>query len=314
MTPVTLHVTLLTVAVLGDGQVVVADAPPGPAELSPYRRHHDGYRLSGAYVAAPFTAAEVRPATADMSAGLSAILGFDLAETAAGVGLVNAWTVSSFCGPDEGLILGVDLLPGNSWDSYYLFSVPRHDGEPVPVHAMFPALDAAEAMLHRWAFRDGAFVPFAMKHVTVPGPAVIGAVLGIGIPADPGQARLFMEDPAADSPAGYHDRLAADAGAAGRRITPPADRDALPGRISPFYQHARLKAAARSVIEIGRQRGRLFSRVLVGGKFALVPDGHVGCAMAAAAYLRFAQEAIPAGGPARMLTMTCQQWLAECAP
>jgi histidine decarboxylase len=290
---------------------------PDPAEViagavSPYRNHHVGFRGTGSYLAAPFTVAVVRPAEPDLTPGLNRILGFDLAEAIAGVGLVNAWRVSSFCSPDEGLIPGVDLLPCSTRDGCELFSVRRHDGEMIPVYPMYPALDAAAAMLHHWDFRDGAFVPFAMKNTTVTGPAVIGAVLGIGVPADPAQARLFMEDPAADTPAGYYERLAADAEVHGRRIRPPADRDALPGRISRFYRRARLRAAAKSVIEIGAQRGRLFSRVLVGGEFAIAPEGHVGCAMAAAAYLQFAQQAIPAGGPAQMLDMTCKEWLADC--
>jgi histidine decarboxylase len=303
-----------------EGQAATTEVlQPDPAEViagavSPYRNYHVGFRGSGSYIAAPFTVAVVRPAERDLTAGLNRILGFDLAEARAGVGLVNAWMVSSFCSPDEGAIPGVDLLPCSSCDSCELFSVLRHDGEMIPVHPMYPALDAAAAMLHHWEFRDGSFVPFAMKNTTVTGPAVIGAVLGIGIPADPAHARLFMEDPAADTPAGYYELLAADAEAHGRRIRPPADRDALPGRISRFYRRARLRAAARSVIEIGAQRGRLFSRVLVGGDFAIVPEEGVGCAMAAAAYLQFAQQAIPSGGPAQMVDMTCKEWLADCLP
>ncbi len=299
---------------------------PDPAEvitqaISRYPDHHDGYRLTGGYVAAPFVVTAERLAVPELTGALSAILGFDLAEVQAGIGPVNAWTVSSFCGPDDGLIAGIDLLPSGRPDDFYLFSVPRHDGEMIPVYAMHPTLNAAAALLHRWQIRDGAFVPFAMKHVTAEGPAVLTAALGIGVPADSSQARLFMEDSAADTPAAYYERLAAAAGAlpgvspgSGRGTQPPQLPRALPDRVSSSYKQARLKAAARSVAEIGAQRGRLFAQIFVGADFTLVPDGHVGCAMAAAAYLQIARSAVPAGGPPELLNMTLEQWLAGYAP
>ena len=298
---------------------------PDPAKvigqaISPYPDHHDGYRLTGGYVATPFVVAAARPTVPELTKALNAILGFDLAEVLAGIGLVNAWTVSSFCGPDEGLIAGVDLLASGSPDSSHIFSVPRADGEPVPVHATSPALDASAALLGGWEFRDGAFVPFALKQVTAEGPVVLTAALGIGIPADPGQGRLFMEDPDAETSAAYHERLAAAASQppAGtgngtcRRPSPLADPDTLPDRVSPWNRRARLKAAARSVLEIGAQRRRTFATIFAGADFAVVPEGHVGCAMAGVAYIRLAQRAVPAGGPARLLGMSLDEWLDEC--
>jgi pyruvoyl-dependent arginine decarboxylase (PvlArgDC) len=301
------------------GMGITADKPavttrPDPAEvltqaISRYPDHHDGYRLTGGYIAAPFVVTAERPAVPDLTRALSAILGFDLAEVQAGIGPVNAWTVSSFCGPDEGLIAGIDLLPSGHLDDLYIFSVPRHDGEMIPVYAMHPTLNATAALLHRWQIRDGAFVPFAMKHVTAKGPAVLAAVLGIGVPADSSQARLFMEDSEADTPAVYYERLAA----AGALPGDSSGHGTLPDRVSSSYKQARFKAAARSVAEIGAQRGRLFARIFVGAHFTIVPDGHVGCAMAAAAYLQIARSAVPAGGPAELLNMTLEQWLAGCA-
>ena len=297
---------------------------PAPAEVaaravSRYRGHHDGYRLTGGYIAAPFVVTAALARDADLTRGLNGILGFDLAELHGGIGPVNAWTVSSFCSPDEGLIAGVDLLTSSRPDdSFYLFSVPGHDGEPIPAHAMYPTLDATAALLGRWQIRDAAFVPFAMKTAKAEGPAVLTAALAIGIPADTSQARLFMEDPDAETPAAYYDRLASPASeplpgpAAGRRPLPPADPNALPDRISPWYKHARLKAAARSVTRIGAQRGRVFEKILVGADFTVVPEGYVGCAMAAVAYLQIAQDAVPAGGPARLVDMSLDQWRAEC--
>lgn len=303
---------------------------PRPAEViaqavSRYPHHHDGYRLTGAYIAAPFVVTVARPPVPGLTGTLSGILGFDRAEAQADVGPVNAWTVSSFCGPDEGLIAGVDLLTSGSPDSLYLFSVPGHDGELIPVHAMSPALDAAAALLRGWQIREGAFVPFAMKHVKAEGPAVLTAALAIGIPADPSQARLFMEDPDTETPAAYYDRLADAAalpltGSGGRngcRIQRPDDPHALPDQISPLYKQARLRAAAQSVAEIGAQRSRQFTSILVGADFTLVPDGHVGCAMAAVPYLQIAQSAVPEGAdgpdPALLLDMSLDQWLAACA-
>ena len=302
-----------------------ATGGPDPATIiaqaiSPYPDHHDGYRLSGGYVAVPFVVAAERPTAPELTRGLSAILGFDLAEVQAGIGMVNAWTVSSFCSPDDGLIAGIDLLTSGSPGDFYTFSVPGCGGQTIPVHAMYPTLDASAALRHRWEIRDGAFVPFAMKHVTAEGPAVLTAALGIGIPAGPGQARLFMEDPGAEAPAAYYDRLAAAAsrplpGASngtGGRPSPPADPDALPDQVSPWYKHARLKAAAQSVAEVGAQRGRPFAKILAGADFTVVPEGHVGCSMAAVAYIKLAQSCVPAGGPAQLIGMSLDQWLAEC--
>jgi hypothetical protein len=301
-----------------------ATGGPDPATIiaqaiSPYPHHHDGYRLAGEYVAVPFVVTAERPTVPELTRALTAILGFDLAEMHAGIGMVNAWTVSSFCGPD-GLIAGIDLLTSGSPDDFYTFSMPGGDGETIPVHAMYPTLDASAALRHRWEIRDGAFVPFAMKQVTAEGPAVLTAALGIGIPADPGQARLFMEDPDAEAPAAYYERLAAAAsrrlpGASngtGGRPSPPADPDALPDQVSPWYKHARLKAAAQSVAEVGAQRGRPFAKILAGAEFTVVPEGHVGCSMAAVAYIKLAQGCVPAGGPAQLIGMSLDRWLAEC--
>ena len=124
-----------TVAGQPDPAAVIAQA------ISPYPDHHDGYRLTGGYVAVPFVVTAERPTMPELDKVLNAILGFDLAEARAGIGMVNAWTVSSFCGPD-GLIAGIDLLTSDSADDFYMFSVPRGDGGMVPVHAMDPTLDA----------------------------------------------------------------------------------------------------------------------------------------------------------------------------
>jgi hypothetical protein len=281
---------------------------PGPAEViaravSRHRHHHDGYRLTGGYITTPFVVTAERPTAPGLAKTLSAILGSDLAEALAGIGPVNAWTVSSFCGPDEGLIAGVDLLTPRRPDDLYLFSVPGHDGGMIPVHAMQPPLDASAALPGGWPIRGGAFVPFAMKHVQADGPAVLTAALAIGIPADPSQARLFMEDPDAMPPAACHEHLADVAagqfpgtgGPGAGWPQRPADPDALPDWISPACRNSRLWAAARSVAEIGAQRGRQFARILVGADFTLVPEGHVGCAMSAVACLQIARSAVPEG-------------------
>ena len=309
-----MNVTVEEQAVTGgpDPATIIAQA------ISPYPDHHDGYRLTGGYVAVPFVVAAERRTMPELTRALNAILGFDLAEIQAGIGMVNAWTVSSFCGPD-GLIAGVDLLTSDSPDDFYIFSVSQ-DGEMVPVHAMYPTLDASAALLQGWEIQDGAFVPFAMKHVTVEGPAVLTAALGIGIPGVPGQARLFMEDPDTEAPAAYHERLAGAASqplpgagdGASCRPLPPGDPDALPGRVSPWYRQARLRAAAQSVAAVGAQRSRRFAKILAGADCTLVPEGHVGCAMAAVAYIRLAQCCVPAGGPAQLIGMSLRQWLAEC--
>ena len=73
-----------------------------------------------------------------------------------------------------------------------------------------------------------------------------------------------------------------------------------------------LKAAAQSVTEVGAQRDRPFAKILAAADCTLVPEGHIGCAMAAVAYIRLAQWCVPAGGPAQLIGMSLRQWLAEC--
>ena len=118
-----------------------------------------------------------------------------------------------------------------------------------------------------------------------------------------------MEDPFACSPGEYYDFLLGHGHQAAPR---PDHRAVLPGRIWPWFKHDRIRAAAQSVVNIGTQRGRLFNSVWVGSAFTLVPEGHIGTALAAAAYIQLARDAIPGGDPARLAAMTLREWESAC--
>jgi hypothetical protein len=252
--------------------------------VSPYPGYHAGYPLRGGYVAAPVVVTDVQPAAEDGELG--AIYGFDACEALSGIGLVNLFVISSFCGPD-GLVAGLDILAPPDAGRFRAGSVARHDGCRIPVYTMGDVLEASAALLHSRPFFDGSFLPCAMKQARIAGPAVVGAVLAIGVPEDPGRARLFME-----APFSY----------------PCAARD-LPGRqvTSSVFMRARLIRAAESVTRIGRQRGVLYREAWVGGVAVPVTDGYVGTSLAAVPYVQLARETVP-DDPADLIAMTYPQW------
>ncbi|MGH3194218.1 MAG: histidine decarboxylase, pyruvoyl type [Streptosporangiaceae bacterium] len=263
---------------------------PHPADVirravSPYPGHHVGYPLTGGYVAAPVVVTDVQAASADEELG--AIYGFDACEVLGGIGLVNLFVISSFCGTDDGLVAGIDILAPQDAEQFRVGVVARHDGERIPVYTMDEVLEASAALLHSRAFRDGSFLPCAMKQARIAGPAVVGAVLAVGVPEDPRRARLFME-----APFSYRCRA-----------------QDLPGRqmTSSVFLRERLMRAAASVTRIGRQRGVLYREAWVGGIAVPVTDGHVGTSLAAVPYVQLARQVVPED-PADLLAMTYPQW------
>jgi len=272
------------------GTAVIPDRAVMPADVirravSPHPGHHVGYPLHGGYIAAPVVIADVQPASPDEA--LDAIYGFDACEALAGIGLVNLFTISSFCGPDDGLVAGIDILAPGDAARFRLGFADRHDGQRIPAYAMDEALDASAALLHSRAFRDGSFLPCAMKQARIAGPAVAGAVLAVGVPQDPRRARLFMEAPFA---------------------FPCRVRD-LPGRqmTRSAFLRERLMRVAASVTRIGRQRGVLYREAWAGGIAVPVPEGMIGTSLAAVPYFQPAGEIMPED-PADLLTMTYAQW------
>lgn len=269
---------------------IVADQLPQPADVirravSPYYGHHIGYPLRGGYIAAPVVVADVQLASTDEELG--AIYGFDACEALSGIGLVNLFVISSFCGPDDGLVAGIDFLAPQDPEQFRVGVVARHDGERIPVYTMDDALEASAALLHSRAFRDGSFLPCAMKQARIAGPAVVGAVLAVGVPEDPHRARLFME-----APFSYRCRA-----------------QDLPGRqmTSSVFLRERMMRAAASVTRIGRQRGVLYRETWVGGVAVPVTDGYVGTSLAAVPYVQLARQVVPED-PADLLAMTYPQW------
>lgn len=282
---------------MASGGTTVIAAPAGMTAgvirraVSPYAGHHVGYPLSGGYIAAPVIVTDVQPASHDEA--LDAIYGFDACEALAGIGLVNLFTISSFCGPDDGLVAGIDLLAPADPGRFRIGFTGRHDGHRIPVYSMEETLEAAGALLHSRAFRDGSFLPCAMKQARIAGPAVAGAVLAVGVPEDPRRARLFMEAPFA-----Y-----------------PCPTPDLPGRqvTSSAFLRERLMRVAASVARIGRQRDVLYRAAWVGGAAVPVAEDMIGTSLAAVPYFQLARETVPED-PADLLTMTYPQWRVRFCP
>jgi histidine decarboxylase len=240
-------------------------------------------RPDGSYVAAPLLAFGLSPRLA--SASLSRTVAFDRAEGAGpNVTQTNMVRVSSFNGPG-GLLLGYDLLPGELAPSG-LAPGRREAYDAAPLFAATRALFGTVAE-PRFPIAPGAHLLCAYKECFLEGPGTLYAAFAIGLPQDRERdADLFMEDVGALDPApdveGQHRGLA----------------DAL------------LDSAAL----VGENLGVRYERVLVAVEAFDVPEGHVGCALAAAPYVQLAQGVVPEEGAESLVRLSPREWEQRVAP
>jgi len=242
----------------------------------------------GGYVAAPMLIAVTRPIDTRLSADGDDAVTVNLARETVGLAEVNATPAPRWCGP-SGLLTGVDLLrPPSPPDR--LTTLVGDSGASVPVFYLDPVIAAAGALLGTFPVFPGEHTPCMQFHGLVEGPAVVGAVLAIGIPEDRrGEAAVFMETVITDR-------------------KPSAA--ALPaGPLGTSDLADRAEQAAWSVLVVGVQGGRRYREIYVGAAAVPVLPGWKGTGMVAVPYLRLPVAAVPV--PAEMmLEMPLPEWLA----
>ena len=230
------------------------------------------------YAACPSVHAVIR-ARGDFSRRVEGILGFDAAEVEGYFSGINASKVSSFCGPDDGLLPGLDLLPPEWLDGYYSGTLERSDGVPVPIYALTPVQEASAALLGAYRPRPASFMRCALVYETLPGPAVVGAALAIGIPEDRARhACLFMEEAIAD-PLSWRPRW-----------WPWPGPWRGHGEITPFHLRHVINMMARSVLAQGDQAGVPYARIYAGAVARRVPRGCYGTGLVGIPYVQLPRD------------------------
>ncbi len=231
----------------------------------------------GAHVAAPLLAFGTSPLLA--SASLSRTVAFDRAESAeANVTQTNMVRVSSFNGPN-GLLLGHDVLPCPPVRSDLAPRRPEAlDGGPLfgATRALLGTVDE-----RRFPIRPGAHLLCAYKEHFVEGPGLMYAAFAIGMPEDRERdADLFMED----------------VGVLRSDLDEETQRRAI--------ADALLDSAAL----VGENLRLRYGRVFIAVRAHHVPEGSVGCALAAAPYVRLARGAVPDEGVDALARMSPEEW------
>lgn len=247
--------------------------------VGPFERHCAATPMSpdSAYVAAPLLAFGTAPLLA--SASLSRTVAFDRAEAAeANVTQTNMVRVSSFNGP-SGLLLGHDVLPSGIEPSRLAPDRPEAcDAGPLfaATRSLFGTVGA-----RRFPAMPGQHLLCAYKEAFLEGPGLMYAAFAIGLPEDRGRdADLFMED----------------VGALDSEEDAESQRRAL--------ADALLDSAAL----VGENLRVRYACVLVGVRVHAVPEGSVGCALAAAPYVQLARAAVPEEGAEALGRLSPQEW------
>jgi histidine decarboxylase len=263
--------------------------------IGPHERFCDGYGNPGARGLGYLTVLKLEIGEVplgEMDEVLSEIVSYDSAETAGTyLGQINAVTASSFCGPG-GALWGYDVAPAHQIADGSLLPIffqTRGDGVEIPIYPLDPLLEAGQKLLgsrdrRRFPIIPGALVTCALKSRSVRGPNSVWAALAVAISEDRTRdAHLFIEDVGVAIPA--------------------ADEAAR-----EFYLDRLLEKIAFSILRCGDNSHVRYKEIFVGYKHAWIEAGYAGCALACVPYLVLAQQAVPASGPAALLSLTVTEW------
>jgi histidine decarboxylase len=263
--------------------------------IGPYERFCDGYGNPGARGLGYLAVLKLEIGEAplgEMDEILAEIVSYDSAETTGTyLGQINAVTASSFCGPG-GALWGYDVAPAPQIANGSLLPIlyqTRGDGVEIPVYPLEPLLEAGQKLLgsrdhRRFQVIPGAPVTCAIKSRSVGGPNSVWAALAVAIAEDHTRdAHLFIEDVGAAIPA--------------------ADESAR-----EFFLDRLLEKIALSILRCGDNSQVRYKEIFVGYKHAWIEAGYVGCALACVPFLVLAQQAVPAAGPASLLTLNLTEW------
>ncbi len=219
---------------------------------------------------------------------LEQINAFDRAEVSGtNIGQTNMVTVSSFCGP-TGLIWGYDVVrPDDLYSQNKYGPVFVEDtNRKIPVYSINPLLNALEGVFgtvekKRFPILPGAHVLCALKSFELYGKSHIYSAMALGIAKDRDRdACLLMED--LGSLEGVDDL--------------ETSREEIITNIT------------KSVIKIGRNQKVTYKEIFAGMVDAEVPDGKVGCAIAAAPYFLLAKRAVLPGGVDELKQTSFRAW------
>lgn len=222
--------------------------------------------------------------------GLDGTLAFDRAEASgAYIGQINLVVSSSFSGPN-GAIWGYNIAKAfDTIGNEPLFEVTASRNKKIPVYALDPLLDAGSRLFGmrdapRFPILPGAHVMAAHKEISAVGPTNVWCGLAIGIAEERARnANLIME-------------LCGE-------FKPQAS-----GESKEAYFRLVRQNLAKSVVRVGENQNVIFTEMFVGIIDEEVREGFVGYAMATVPYVVLARDAIPDGGPEKLLEMNISEW------
>ncbi|KAF2991475.1 Histidine decarboxylase proenzyme [Methylocystis sp. MJC1] len=287
----------------------VADAPAAPqpslslieivrGAIGPYFSRCDGYGNPGAsglgYISV--ITLHAGETTKELSVpgqageGLDGTLAFDRAEASgAYIGQINLVVSSSFSGP-SGAIWGYNIARAfDTIGTETLFEVTTSSNKRIPVYALDPLLDAGSRLFGmrdapRFPILPGAHVMAAHKGISAVGPTNVWCGLAIGIAEERARnANLIMELCGEFKPQGSGESK------------------------EPYFRLVR-QNLAKSVVRVGENQNVTFAKMFVGVIDEEVREGSVGYAMATVPYVVLARDAIPDGGPEKLLEMNISEW------
>ncbi len=267
--------------------------------IGPFSVYSDGYGNPGAtglgYIAVVTLHTGQAPKELTVSGqhgqGLDGTVAFDRAEArGAYIGQINLIVASSFAGLN-GAIWGYDVAKAvdvSRDEKMKLFDVSLSQ-RTVPVYSAEPLLDAGTRLFgtrenRKFPLLPGAHVIAAHKEISAPGPARLWCGVAIGVAAErSSEANVIMEL------CGEYKHTASG----------------LPEE--QYFRMVREKLAM-SVLRVGENQQANYSKIFVGTARETVRPGFVGYAMITVPYIVLAREAVPPGGPEKLLEMTIFQW------
>lgn len=228
-----------------------------------------------------------------MSECTEQIMAYDNAEVLdTYIGQINMIVVSSFT---REFIWGYHLVPPEE-GFISLSNGPTavvDGGRSIPLFSAEPILDASRALFgtknaKRFPIAAGSMVNAAAKWKEEVGQTHLYAAIGIGIVENPSlsAAHLLMEDVG---------------------VVPPEVGEE---RFDTHFVGDIVGHMGERIRDIQHNQGVQYKEILVAWRHAVIPEGHMGCALVAAPYITLAKSAVfRDNGSIRPIdTMTRQQW------
>ncbi len=262
--------------------------------IGPFSDHCDGYGNPGATGLGYITVLTLETGRGqnDLDEVLNGIVAFDNAEASGTyIGQINMIQASSFNG-SNGAIWGYDVAQADAiahGGLKALFTKSLFNGTTVPVYPIEPLLDAGRRLFgvvdkKRYPMLPGSHIVSANKTLTAIGPTVLWCALAMAIATERTKdATLFMED-------------------CGKAPLMESQESR-----QSFFSKV-LHDMAESINRIAENQGTRYKEIFVGYKAQYVPEGSTGNALVAIPYVVLAKNAVPAGGPARLLDLTITEW------